>query len=195
MVNLSKGQKLSLDKNMQLCLVGLGWDPNRYRGQHDFDLDASVFLLGPNGKVRSDDDFVFYGNQVHVSGSVKSLGDDRSGGNSDDGDDEQIIINLARVPSYVSRIAVTVSIYDAQARRQNFGQVSNAYVRVVKIRNEDDQNGYEVVRYDLDEEFAGETALVACEIVRDGGEWKFCAVGEGYPGELFGLCRKFGVNV
>ena len=182
MVNLSKGQRVSLDKGMKLCLIGLGWDPNRYRGRDDFDLDASVFLLTRNGKVRSDDDFVFYGNLTHNSGSVKSLGDDRTGGNSDDGDDEQIIIDLDRVPSYVDRLAVTVTIYDAQLRRQNFGQVSNAYVRAVKIRNENDQNGYEVIRYDLDEEFADETAIVACEIVRNGNEWKFCAVGAGYRG-------------
>ena len=195
MVNLSKGQRVSLDKGMKLCLVGLGWDPNRYRGSHDFDLDASVFLLGPNGRVRSDDDFVFYGNQVHSSGSVKSLGDDRTGGNSDDGDDEQIIINLDRIPAHVTRLAITVSIYDAQARRQNFGQVSNAYVRVAKIKNENDDQGYEVVRYDLDEDFADETAIVACEISRNGSEWKFSAVGAGYSGELVGLCRQFGVNV
>ena len=190
MVNLSKGQKLSLDKNMQLCLVGLGWDPNRYRGQHDFDLDASVFLLGPNGKVRSDDDFVFYGNQVHVSGSVKSLGDDRSGGNSDDGDDEQIIINLSRVPSYVSRIAVTVSIYDAQARRQNFGQVNNAFIRIV-----DEATNTELVRYDLGEDFSIETAIVVGEIYRHNGEWKFNAIGSGFQGGLAALCAHYGIDV
>ena len=195
MVNLSKGQRVSLDKGMRLCLVGLGWDPNRYHGQDDFDLDASVFLLGKNGKVRSDEDFVFYGNQCHVSGSVKSMGDDRTGGNSEDGDDEQIIINLSRIPAYVEKLVVTVTIYDAQARRQNFGQVSNAYVRVVKIKHEGDENGDEVVRYDLGEEFYDETAVVACEITRNGSEWKFSAVGAGYSGELEGLCRRFGVNV
>lgn len=195
MVNLSKGQRVSLDKGMRYCLIGLGWDPNKYRGSYDFDLDASVFLLGANGKVQSDDDFVFYGNLVHKSGSVRSLGDDQTGGNSEDGDDEQIIIDLNRVPSYVSRIAVTVTIYDAQTRRQNFGQVSNAYVRVVKIKNEYDDDGLEVVRYDLDEEFADETAIVACEISRNGNEWKFGAVGAGYRGELEALCRKFGVDV
>ncbi len=195
MVNLSKGQRVSLDKGMKMCLVGLGWDPNRYRGSYDFDLDASVFLVGANGKVRSDDDFVFYGNQCHISNSVKSMGDDRTGGNSEDGDDEQIYINLDRVPSYVQKLVVTVTIYDAEARRQNFGQVSNAYVRVVKIRNEGDTDGLEVIRYDLDEEFYNENAIVACEIVRNGSEWKFNAVGAGYTGELAGLCRKFGVNV
>ena len=195
MVVLQKGQRVSLDKGMKLCLVGLGWDPNTYRSRYDFDLDASVFLVGANGRVRSDDDFVFYGNQTHISGSVKSRGDDRTGGNSDDGDDEQIIIDLDRVPSYVDKIVVTVTIYDAADRGQNFGQVSNAYVRVVKIRNEYDEYGEEVVRFDLDEEFTDETAVVACEIVRSGSEWKFCSVGAGYRGELVGLCRKFGVNV
>ena len=195
MVNLSKGQRVSLDKNMRYCLVGLGWDPNRYRGREDFDLDASVFLLSSNGRVRSDDDFVFYNNLTHVSGSVRSLGDDRTGGNSDDGDDEQIIIDLDRIPSYVDRLAITVTINDAQYRGQNFGQVSNAYVRVVKIRNPNETDGYEVVRYDLDDEFSNETALVACEIVRNGNEWKFSAIGAGYRGELIDLCRKFGVNV
>ena len=195
MVNLSKGQRVSLDKDMKLCLVGLGWDPNRYHGHHDFDLDASVFLLGPNGRVRSDEDFVFYGNLCHVSGSVKSMGDDRTGGNSEDGDDEQIIIDLSRIPSYVDRLAITVTIYDAKARGQNFGQVSNAYVRVVKIRNEGDDRGQEVVRYDLDDEFADATAMVACEISRNGRDWKFSAIGAGFSGELEGLCRKFGVNV
>lgn len=195
MVNLSKGQRVSLDKSMKLCLVGLGWDPNKYRGQDDFDLDASVFMLGSNGRVRRDEDFVFYGNQCHVSGSVKSMGDDRTGGNSEDGDDEQIIIDLSKIPSYVEKLAITVTIYEAQERRQNFGQVSNAYVRVVKIKNEGDEDGDEVVRYDLDEEFADETAIVACEITRNGREWKFSAVGAGYKGELAGLCRKFGVNI
>ena len=194
MVNLSKGQRVSLDKGMKMCLVGLGWDPNKYRGSYDFDLDASVFLVGADGKVRSNDDFVFYGNQCHISNSVRAMGDDRTGGNSEDGDDEQIFINLDRVPSYVQKLVVTVTIYDAEARRQNFGQVSNAYVRVVKIRNEGDTDGLEVIRYDLDEEFYDENAIIACEIVRNGSEWKFNAVGIGFTGELAGLCSKFGVN-
>ena len=195
MVNLSKGQKVSLDKAMKLCLVGLGWDPNKYSGSCDFDLDASVFLLGKNGRVRSDDDFVFYGNQCHVSDSVKSMGDDRTGGNSEDGDDEQIIINLSKVPTYVDKLAVTVTIYDAKARRQNFGQVSNAYVRVVKIKNEGDEDGDEVVRFDLDEEFSDEKSIIACEIQRNGSEWKFNAIGVGFDFELDGICNKFGVNI
>lgn len=194
-VNLSKGQRVSLDKNMTMALVGLGWDPNRYDGGFDFDLDASAFLLGKNGKVRSDADFVFYGNQEHSSGSVKSMGDDTSGGNSDEGDDEQIFIDFSKVPADVDKIAITVTIYDAPARKQNFGQVSNAYVRVARISGPSDNTGTEVLRFDLGEEFSVETAIVVCEIYRSGNDWKFNAVGAGYQGGLEALCKSFGVNV
>lgn len=194
-VNLSKGQRVSLDKNMTMALVGLGWDPNRYDGGYDFDLDASAFLLGKNGKVRNDADFVFYGNQEHNSGSVKSMGDDRSGGNSEEGDDEQIFIDFSKVPSDIDKIAITVTIYDAPVRKQNFGQVSNAYVRVARISGPTDTVGTEVLRFDLGEEFSIETAIVVCEIYRNGNEWKFNAVGAGYQGGLEALCKSFGVNV
>ena len=194
-VNLSKGQRVSLDKNMTMALVGLGWDPNRYDGGFDFDLDASAFLLGKNGKVRSDADFVFYGNQEHSSGSVKSMGDDTSGGNSEEGDDEQIFIDFSKVPSDIDKIAITVTIYDAPVRKQNFGQVSNAYVRVARISGPTDTVGTEVLRFDLGEEFSIETAIVVCEIYRSGSEWKFNAVGAGYQGGLEALCKSFGVNV
>ena len=194
-VNLSKGQRVSLDKNMTMALVGLGWDPNRYDGGYDFDLDASAFLLGKNGKVRSDADFVFYGNQEHNSGSVKSMGDDTSGGNSEEGDDEQIFIDFSKVPSDIDKIAITVTIYDAPVRKQNFGQVSNAYVRVARISGPTDTVGTEVLRFDLGEEFSIETAIVVCEIYRSGNEWKFNAVGAGYQGGLEALCKSFGVNV
>ena len=195
MISLSKGQKFSLDKRMNLCLVGLGWDPNKYTGGYSFDLDAVAFLIGANGKVQSDEDLVFYGNPMHHSGSVKTLGDDKTGGNSEEGDDEKIIINLDRVPSYVEKIVICVSIYDAQAKRQNFGQVSNAYVRVVKIKSESDEDGDEVVRFDLDEEFSDETAVSACEIIRNGSEWKFSALGMGYNFGLEGLCKKYGIDI
>ncbi|MBQ8429651.1 MAG: TerD family protein [Clostridia bacterium] len=195
MINLKKGQKISLDKNMNLCLIGLGWDPNKYKGSATFDLDASVFLLGANGKVQSDEDLVFFGNQVHKSGSVKSMGDDETGGNSEDGDDEKIIINLSRVPAYVQKIVITATIYDAIEKKQNFGQVSNAYIRVVKIKKEDDEDGEEVVRYELDEEFSDETAIAACEITRNGSEWKFGALGIGYNCEIDGLCRQYGIDI
>ena len=194
-VNLSKGQRVSLDKNMTMALVGLGWDPNRYDGGYDFDLDASAFLLGRNGKVRNDEDFVFYGNQAHNSGSVRSMGDDTSGGNSEEGDDEQIFIDFSKVPADIEKIAITVTIYDAPVRRQNFGQVSNAYVRVARISGPNDTVGTEVLRFDLGEEFSVETAIVVCEIYRRGNEWKFNAVGAGYQGGLEALCRNFGVNV
>lgn len=194
-VNLSKGQRVSLDKNMTMALVGLGWDPNRYDGGYDFDLDASAFLLGKNGKVRNDADFVFYGNQEHNSGSVKSMGDDTSGGNSEEGDDEQIFIDFKKVPPDIDKIAITVTIYDAPVRKQNFGQVSNAYVRVARISGPTDTVGSEVLRFDLGEEFSVETAIVVCEIYRSGSEWKFNAVGAGYQGGLEALCRSFGVNV
>ncbi len=194
-VNLSKGQRVSLDKSMTMALVGLGWDPNRYDGGYDFDLDASAFLLGKNGKVRNDLDFVFYGNQEHNSGSVKSMGDDTSGGNSEEGDDEQIFIDFNKVPADIDKIAITVTIYDAPVRKQNFGQVSNAYVRVARISGPNDTVGTEVLRFDLGEEFSVETAIVVCEIYRSGSEWKFNAVGAGYQGGLEALCRSFGVNV
>lgn len=194
-VNLSKGQRVQLGKNMTMALVGLGWDPNRYDGGFDFDLDASAFLLGKNGKVRNDADFVFYGNQEHSSGSVKSMGDDTSGGNSDDGDDEQIFIDFTKIPPDIEKIAITVTIYDAPDRKQNFGQVSNAYVRVARISDTSDTVGTEVLRFDLGEEFSIETAIVVCEIYRNNGEWKFNAVGAGYQGGLEALCRSYGVNV
>ena len=194
-VNLSTGQRVSLDKSMTMALVGLGWDPNRYDGGYDFDLDASAFLLGKNGKVLRDEDFIFDGNQEHRSGSVKSMGDDTSGGNSEDGDDEQIFIDFSKVPPEIEKIAITVTIYDAPVRKQNFGQVSNAYVRVARISGPNDTVGTEVLRFDLGEEFSIETAIVVCEIYRNGSEWKFNAVGAGYQGGLEALCRSYGVNV
>ena len=192
-VNLKKGQRVSLDKGMKMALVGLGWDVNQYDGGADFDLDASAFLLGPNGKVRKDEDFIFYGNLDSQDGSVHHTGDNLTG--EGDGDDEVILIDFSKVPQDVDKIAITVTIYDAEARKQNFGQVSNAYVRVARIASADDTRGTEVLRFDLMEEFSIETALVVCEIYRRGGEWKFNAVGAGYQGGLAALCRAYGVNV
>ena len=194
-VNLSKGQRVSLDKGIKMALVGLGWDPNRYDGGYDFDLDASAFMLGKNGKVLRDDDFIFYGNQEHRTGAVKSMGDDTTGGNSEEGDDEQIFIDFSKIPPEIEKIAITVTIYDAPVRKQNFGQVSNAYVRVARISGPGDSVGTEVLRFDLGEEFSIETAIVVCEIYRSGNEWKFNAVGAGYQGGLEALCRSYGVNV
>ena len=134
-VNLQKGQRVSLDKSTKMALIGLGWDSNRYDGGYDFDLDASAFLLGADGKVLSDEDFIFYNNPESKTGAVKSMGDDTTGGSSREGDDEQIFIDFTKLPPEVEKIAITVTIHDAEARRQNFGQVSNAYVRVLKIEN------------------------------------------------------------
>lgn len=192
-VNLSKGQRVSLDKNMQMALVGLGWDTNKYDGGADFDLDASAFLLGANGKVRNDSDFIFYGNLQSTDGSVTHTGDNLTG--EGDGDDEVLIIDFSKVPNEIEKIAITVTIYDAQARGQNFGQVSNAYVRVARMANANDMVGTEVLKFDLVEEFSIETALVVCEIYKNNGEWKFNAVGAGYQGGLEALCRNYGVNV
>ena len=194
-VNLTKGQRVSIDSSIKMALIGLGWDPNKYDSGFDFDLDASTFLLGANGKVLSDDDFVFYNNPSAYDGAVKSTGDDRTGGNSGEGDDEQIFIDFAKLPPQIEKIAVTVSIHDAVTRRQNFGQVSNAYVRVAKIANEFDTDGDTVIQFDLEEEFSVETALVVCEIYRKDGGWKFNAVAAGYQGGLETLCRNYGVNV
>ncbi len=192
-VNLSKGQRVSLEKSMTMALIGLGWDTNKYDGSFDFDLDASAFVLGENGKVTRDEDFIFYNNLVHSSGAVKHTGDNLTG--EGDGDDEIIVIDFTKMPADVSKVAITVTIHDAQARSQNFGQVSNAYVRVAKMSNENDTAGEEVLRYDLAEDFSIETAIVVCEIYRHDTSWKFNAVGAGYQGGLAALCRSFGVNV
>lgn len=192
-VNLSKGQRVSLDKNMTMALIGLGWDVNQYDGGADFDLDAAAFVLGANGKVRSDADFIFYNNLESVDKSVRHMGDNLTG--EGDGDDEVIMIDFTKVPSDVQKIAITVTIYDAQSRGQNFGQVSNAYVRVARMANENDMVGTEVLKFDLVEEFSVETAVVVCEIYRHNGDWKFNAVGAGYQGGLAALGRAYGVNV
>ena len=192
-VNLSQGQRVSLDKGMTMALIGLGWDVNQYHGGADFDLDASAFLLGANGKVRKDEDFIFYGNLDSQDGSVHHMGDNLTG--EGEGDDEVLVIDFSKVPPDVDKIAITVTIYEAQVRKQNFGQVSNAYVRVARMANAQDMQGTEVLRFDLMEEFSVETALVVCEIYRHNGEWKFNAVGAGYQGGLEALCRAYGVNV
>lgn len=192
-VNLSKGQRVSLDKSVTMARIGLGWDINRYDGGQDFDLDACVFLLGANGKVIKDEDFVFYNNLSARNGAVVHTGDNRTG--EGDGDDEAIIIDFSKVPQEVEKIAVTVTIFDGAQKNQNFGQVSNSYVRVIKIDNPDDQGGEEVLRFDLVEEFSIETALVVCEIYRYNGDWKFNAVAAGYQGGLEALCRSYGVNI
>lgn len=190
-INLSKGQKIDLTKSnpgLKKVVIGLGWDTNHYDGGYEFDLDASAFLVGSNGKVNNDLDFIFYNNLTHSSGCVVHTGDNRTG--EGDGDDEQIIIDFSVVPQEIDKIAITVTIHDAVARSQNFGQVSNAFVRVVN-----EETGSELIRYDLTEDFSVETALVFCELYRHGGEWKFSAVGSGFQGGLAALCGNYGLSV
>lgn len=192
-INLTKGQRVSLDNSMKLALVGLGWDTNRYDGGHDFDLDASAFLLGENGKLMRDEDFVFYNNLSGRDGAVVHTGDNLTG--AGDGDDEVIYIDFTKIPSDVKKIAIVVTIHDAEARRQNFGQVSNAYIRIAKRSDEFDEVGEPVLKFDLEEEFSIETALVVAEIYEKNGEWKFNAVAAGYQGGLEAIIRSFGGNV
>ena len=190
-ISLQKGQKVDLTKgnpSLKKLLIGLGWDTNKYDGGSDFDLDAAAFLLGDNGKVTSDEDFVFYNNLKHKSGAVEHMGDNLTG--EGEGDDEEIKVDLSKVPPQITKIDFTVTIYDAEARRQTFGQVSNAYIRVV-----DDTTGKELIRYDLGEDFSVETAVVVGEIYRNKGEWKFNAIGSGWKGGLAALGRDYGVNV
>lgn len=189
-INLSKGQKISLSKEvpgLSRIMVGLGWDTNRYDGNADFDLDASAFLVGANGKCTCSSDFVFYNNLEHPSGAVKHMGDNRTG--DGEGDDEQIFVDLSKIPANIEKIAVTVTIFDAEKRRQNFGQVSNAYCRMVN-----DDTGEEIIRYDLGEDFSIETAMVVGELYRHNGEWKFNAIGSGFSGGLAALCRNYGLD-
>lgn len=189
-ISLKKGQKIDLTKTnpgLSKILVGLGWDTNKYDGGADFDLDASVFLVDATGKATSDSDFIFYNNPTHPSGSVQYMGDNRTG--EGEGDDEQINIDLSLVPANIDRIAFTVTIYDYEARKQNFGQVSNAFIRIVDVAN-----NIELMRYDLSEDFSIETALVIAELYRNNGEWKFQAIGSGFQGGLTALCANYGLN-
>ena len=192
-INLKKGQRVALEDSMKLAMVGLGWDTNRYDGGYDFDLDASVFLLGSNGKLLRDEDFVFYNNLNGRDGAVVHTGDNLTG--DGDGDDEVIMIDFTKIPEEITKIAVVVTIYDADVRRQNFGQVDNAYIRLAKLADEFDTVGTPILRFDLTEEFSVDTALVVAEIYKRNGEWKFNAVAAGYEGGLEAICRSFGANV
>ncbi|UDG80831.1 General stress protein 16U [Candidatus Hartigia pinicola] len=188
-VSLSKGGNVSLSKaapTMNNVLVGLGWDARSTDGQ-DFDLDASAFLLSANGKVRSDADFIFYNNLISSDGSVTHTGDNRTG--EGDGDDEALKIKLNAIASNVDKIIFVVTIHDAKTRRQNFGQVSGAFIRLV---NDDNKN--EVARYDLTEDASTETAMLFGELYRHGTEWKFRAVGQGYEGGLASVCTQYGIH-
>lgn len=190
-VNLTKGQKVSLTKGnpgLTKVVVGLGWDINRYDTGADFDLDSSAFLLTDAGKVSKSEDFVFYGNLTDPSGAVQHMGDNLTG--AGDGDDEQIKVDLTKVPANISKIAFTATIYESEQRRQNFGQVNNAFIRIYN-----EVTGEEILRYDLGEDFSIETAAVFGELYRNGNEWKFNAIGSGYQGGLAAICANYGVDV
>ena len=189
-INLSKGQKVDLTKGnrgLKSIMVGLGWDVNAFDSGADFDLDAAAFMLGADGKCPTDKEFVFYGNLNHSSGAVNHMGDNLTG--EGEGDDEQIQIDLSKIPANIEKIAFTVTIYDADQRRQNFGQVSNAFIRIV-----DESSNTELIRYDLGEDFSIETAVVVGELYRNNGEWKFNAIGSGFQGGLKALCGHFGID-
>lgn len=190
-INLSKGQKVDLTKGnpgLRKIMVGLGWDVNAFDSGAAFDLDAAAFMLGQNGKCPTENEFIFYKNLEHSSGAVKHMGDNLTG--EGEGDDEQILIDLTLIPANVDKVAFTVTIYDSDARRQNFGQVFNSFIRIV-----DETTGQELIRYDLGEDFSIETAVVVGELYRHGGEWKFNAIGSGFQGGLAALCGHYGIEV
>jgi tellurium resistance protein TerD len=189
-ISLAKGANVSLSKEepgLTNILIGLGWDTRSTDGE-DFDLDASVFLLAESGKVRGDHDFIFYNQLRSADGAVEHTGDNRTG--EGEGDDEAVKVDLARVAPDIHKLSVVATIHEAQARRQNFGMVQNAFIRIVN-----DTTGREISRYDLAEDCSVETAMIFGEVYRHGGEWKFRAVGQGYQGGLAALARNFGVNV
>ncbi len=189
-ISLNKGGNVSLSKSdpgLRKISVGLGWDVRATEGA-DFDLDASVFLTGETGKVRSDNDFIFYNNLRSSDGSVEHTGDNLTG--EGEGDDESIRVDLERVPQDIFKLVFSVTIHDADVRRQNFGQVASAFIRVV---NSETNN--EIVRYDLSEDASTETAMIFGEVYRNSGEWKFRAVGQGFAGGLAPLARSMGVSV
>ncbi|MDQ6952564.1 MAG: TerD family protein [Mariprofundaceae bacterium] len=189
-VSLKKGGNVSLEKTspgISKILIGLGWDERATDGG-DFDLDASVFLLKDDGKVRSDEDFIFYNNLSSTCKSVVHQGDNRTG--AGDGDDEAVKVDLTQVPADVKKITVAVTIHEAQARNQNFGQVANAFMRIVN-----DETNVEVARFDLSEDYSIETAMIFGEVYRHNGDWKFKAIGQGYEGGLKALAQGFGISI
>ena len=188
-ISLQKGGNVNLSKEapgLNKVIIGLGWDPRATDGK-EFDLDGSAFLLKADGKVRGDSDFIFYNNLKSSDGSVTHTGDNRSG--EGEGDDERVVVDLSQVPAEIDRLAVAVTIHEAEARNQNFGMVSRAYIRCLNADGEK-----EIARYDLSEDGSIETAMIFGELYRAGSEWKFRAVGQGYKGGLGPLARSYGVN-
>ncbi|MDO6680743.1 MULTISPECIES: TerD family protein [unclassified Oceanobacter] len=189
-ISLSKGGNVSLSKEapgLTEVVVGLGWDPRVTDGT-EFDLDASVFITGENGKVLGDTSFIFYNNKVSTDGSVEHMGDNRSG--EGDGDDEKVTVKLTSLAADVKKLVFAVTIHEAESRKQNFGQVSNAYIRVVNKAD-----GKEIARYDLSEDASTETAMIFGELYRHGSEFKFKAIGQGFAGGLKPLAEAHGVNI
>ena len=190
-VNLIKGGRISLNKEapgLKKILIGLGWDTNASDTGADFDLDASVFLLDSNAKVANEKDFVFYNNLSSSDGSVVHTGDNRTG--EGDGDDESIKVDLSKISSSIKEIAIVVTIHEAAQRKQNFGMVRNAFIRLVN-----DETNTEIVRYDLEEDYSTETGLLFGRLYFKDNEWKFSAVGTGYKEGLDGFCKQFGLNI
>jgi tellurium resistance protein TerD len=182
-INLTKGQRV--DIGISKFGVGLGWDPNNNASSHEYDLDASAFLIGTDAQVPAENFFVFYGNQESPDGAVKSSGDDRTGGSSD-GDDETLEVDLSRLDSRIEQIIFTVSIYEAELRKQNFGQVRNSFIRIYNA-----QTGEELCKYELDEDFSVETALEFGRLYKRNGSWRFEALGVPADGGLGGLVNKY----
>lgn len=190
-VSLQKGQKVSITKDkpgLSKILVGIGWDINNFDTGGAFDLDSEAFLVGEDGKVTRQEDFIYFGNLKHPSGSVEHCGDNLTG--VGDGDDEAVKIDLSIIPMEIKKIVFTVTIYEAESRRQNFGMINNAFVRIV-----DEEKKEELLRYDLGEDFSIETAAVFGELYRNGDEWKFNAIGSGYQGGLAAICSSYGIAV
>lgn len=187
---VKRGQRVELTKgtNLSKINVALGWDTNKYAGGYDFDLDVSVFMVNQEGKTRDEGDFIFYNNLTHASGAVHHTGDELTGGT--EGDDETINVDLSLMPAYIQKLAFVVTIYDAEKRSQNFGQVSNAYVRV-----DDATSGTQLLKFDLGEDFSIETGVAVCEIYKVNGDWKFNAVGAGYANGLSGFVKDYGLTV
>ncbi|MDR0549784.1 MAG: TerD family protein [Deltaproteobacteria bacterium] len=189
-VSLVKGGNISLNKaspGLKSLLVGLGWDVRETQGA-EFDLDASAFLLNAAGRIRTGKDFIFYNNLKSLEGSVEHTGDNRTGGG--DGDDEVIFVNLDKIPADVQKVVIVCTIHEAEARRQNFGMVSNAFIRIVNRIGD-----VEIARYDLSEDMSYETAMIFGEIYRENNEWKFKAVGQGSGGGLAAVAKRFGVPI
>ena len=184
-INLSKGERVSLDKGLNNITVGLGWDPNEGSGD-DFDLDASAFMLGTNGKIPQEEYFIFYNNQFSPDGAVEGAEDDLTGGASDGGDDEEIKIQLSKVSKDIQEIVIVVTIHEYNIRKQNFGQVRNSYIRIV-----DDNTNEEIMKYELDEDYSIETSVEFARLYRRGSEWKFEAMGKGYNEGLGYFVNKF----